>query len=384
MMLNKKSKNRDLIKFPMYGYAGGYTISKIFDSLKKFSFLIDKLETLMLNDKLKDIIIEKPIYITGLARAGTTIVLEMLHKHPDLASHQYKHFLIPYIPHWIGQIFKKNMMFTQSYERLHKDGIIVTHESPEALEEIFWQKFFDRIHNENKSNIISMNVSNPSFENFYRNHIKKLILSQNSSRYLAKNNYNISRLEYLLKLFPNSKFLLIIRNPVEQIASLIKQSSLFLKMESENPFLKDWLRIIGHHEFGYNQVCINVGNTALIHNIRKLWRNKNTYVKGWAYYWVSIYDFIANLLNTNENLKKATLIIRYDDLCETPAKIIDQIIEHTELPIEKFEKVKDYYVKHLHKPTYYTPDFSKQEIACISEVTKATVARYGLKIPRYE
>ena len=374
-----KSKNQSLINFPMYGYAGGYVITKFFDSFNKLSFLLDKLETLILFKDINKINFDRPIYITGLARAGTTIILEMLNKYPDLAAHQYKHFLIPYLPYLIEQIFKKNIIFTKSFERLHKDGIIVTYKSPEVIEEIFWQKFFDDIHNENNSNVISGSVSNPKFESFYRNHIRKLLLSQDCSRYLAKNNYNVTRLEYLLRLFPNSKFLLIIRNPVDHIASLIKQTKLFIKLEQEIPLLKDWLRIIGHHEFGNHQVCINVGNTELIRKIRKLWRNKKTYVKGWAYYWSSIYDFIANHLDTNKNLKKATLIVRYDDLCETPAKIIDQILEHTELSAKKFEKVKKYYVKHIHKPTYYSPDFSNQDLAYISNITKATAARFGLK-----
>ena len=382
-MIKIKSKSQDLTKFPMYGYVWGYAISKFFDSSKSFSLLLDRFESCWLNNDLDILNIERPIYITGLARSGTTIILEMLHKHPDLASHQYKHFLIPYTPYWIGKIVTMKIIFKKSFQRLHKDGIFVTYESPEALEELFWQKFFKGIHNEENSNIISTNDSNPIFEKFYINHIRKLILSQHASRYLAKNNYNITRLEYLLRLFPNSKFLVIIRNPVDQIASLIKQTKLFIELERENPFLKDWLRIIGHHEFGHNQVCINVGYTDLIRKIRKLWRNEKTYVKGWAYYWSSIYDFAAKLLNANEELKKATLIVRYDELCETSEKIIDQILEHTELPTDKFEKVKEYYVEHLHKPTYYTPNFSKQELACISEVTKTTVARFGLTIPNY-
>ena len=125
-------------------------------------------------------------------------------------------------------------------------------------------------------------------------------------------------------------------------------------------------------------MCINVGNTELIHKIRKLWKNNKTSVKGWAYYWTSIYDFIANRLDVNKTLKKATLIVKYGDLCENPATMIDQILEHAELPTAKFEKVKKYYIKHLHKPSYYTSNFSKQNIADINEITKETAARFGL------
>jgi hypothetical protein len=182
----------------------------------------------------------------------------------------------------------------------------------------------------------------------------------------------------LLKIFPDSKILLVVRNPVEHIASLIKQSKLFRILEQENPLLPDWLKIVGHNEFGRNQMCINIGNTDLINEIRKLWRKKETYVKGWAYYWTSIYNFIANQIETNNELKKATLIIRYDELCEASNIIIDKILDHTELPIENFEGVKRFYCRNLHKPTYYSPNFSKQELSEISEITEETKLRFGL------
>ena len=371
-----RSKTQNQREFPMMGYAG-YATSKIFNALKPLSFLLDRIETLRLYNDIHNLTIDKPIYITGVARAGTTIVLEMLSKHPDLASHRYKHLLMPYIPHWFSQITKLTKFYTKPFERLHKDGIFVTRESPEAVEEIFWQEFFKNSHNENVSNLIGGNVSNPRFERFYRNHIKKLIYSQNASRYLAKNNYSLTRLEYLLEIFPSSKFLLIIRNPINQVASLIKQTKLFMKIEHKKPILHEWLSMLGHHEFGNWQTCINVGKIEIIQDIRKLWGKKATFVKGWAYYWNSLYNYIADNLDRNKKLKKATLIVRFDELCETPAKIIDDILDHTELPIRQFGKIKKYYIKHLHQPSYYTPSFSDQERVDINEVTKLTANRFG-------
>ncbi len=371
-----KNKKLDEFDFPFMGYTG-YTITKFFDNFKHLSFLLDKLETSTMRRDMVKIRVDRPIYITGLARAGTTIVLEMLSKHPDLATHRYKHMLMPYLPHWVSQLAKRTNIYSEPFERYHKDGIFVTRESPEAVEEILWQKFFNRVFSENTSNIFDMKVSNPKFEKFYRNHILKLILNQKSSRYLAKNNYNVTRMEYLLRIFPSSKFLLIIRNPVNHIASLIKQTRLFLGIEIKKPLFNEWLRMIGHREFGHNSICINVGNTELIHKIRKLWKNNKTYVKGWAYYWASIYNYVADRLEKNKKLKSATLMVRYEDLCKTPAKIIDKILTHTELPLRKFEKVKDYYVRNLHEPTYYVPNFSDQELEDIIEVTSSTTKRFG-------
>jgi len=373
-----KSKDDDTFKFPLLGYLG-YGVTKFFDSFKFLSFLLDRFESMYLSIDLENVVIDRPIYITGLARAGTTITLEMLSQHSDLASHQYKHLLMPYLPHWISMFIRRLKIYTKPFERIHMDGIFITHESPEAVEEIFWQKYFNNLHDENVSNILNKSTSNPKFENFYQNHIRKLLIDQNRPRYVAKNNYHVSRFEYLLKIFPKAKFLLIIRNPVNQIASLIKQTKLFMNIECKAPLLQDWFRLIGHYEFGHHQVCINLDNTELIHKIRKLWRNKKTCVKGWAYYWRSIYDYVADNLKINKIFREATLVVDYDDLCESPAKIIDHILEHTELSTERFEKVKRYYVNNLHKPTYYNPDFSEQELADISDVTKDTVVRFGLK-----
>ncbi|MFW9818166.1 MAG: sulfotransferase [Candidatus Thorarchaeota archaeon] len=372
-----KSKDQDLYKFPLVGYAG-YAITKFFNSFGSVSLFLDRIETMFMQNDIKKISIDRPIYITGLARAGTTIILEMLDNHPDLASHKYKNVLMPYLPDWFSEISNRFNFYKNPFERLHRDGIFVNRDSPEAVEEAVWQKFFKNLHNEKVSNILGKHDSNPKFEKFYKTHLKKLIINQNCTRYLAKNNYLVTRLDYLLKIFPDSKILLIIRNPVEHIASLIKQSKLFRILEQENPLLPDWLKIVGHNEFGRNQMCINIGNTDLINEIHKLWIKKKTYVKGWANYWTSIYDFLADQLETNKKLKEATLIINYDDLCETPDIIIDKILNHLELPTEKFKLFKRYYCKNLHKPTYYSPNFSKQELSDISNITDETKSRFGI------
>jgi len=84
-----------------------------------------------------------------------------------------------------------------------------------------------------------------------------------------------------------------------------------------------------------------------------------------------------NLLEANKKIKESTLIIRYEDLCETPIETIDKIIVHSDLPLHNFEKIKNYYSRNMHKPTYYTPNFSNQELLHISEITNVTASRFG-------
>ena len=57
-------------------------------------------ESAKLSEELNKIQITKPIFVTGLARSGTTIILEQLAAHKDFASFRYKDFPLVHIPYW--------------------------------------------------------------------------------------------------------------------------------------------------------------------------------------------------------------------------------------------------------------------------------------------
>ncbi len=334
MIKLKKKKSRKYKEFdfpvPMY------FIAKFFHEFPFLANAVHTIESFQLKKKLEQVDIDRPIYIIGLARAGTTITLEMLNQHPDVAGHRYLHMVLPYTPHWTQVIANYTPLMTSPVERLHKDRITVTRDSPEAVEEIFWQKFFENLHDETISNILDVQVQNLQFESFYRDHIKKLLINRNATRYLAKNNYNVARMEYLHRLFPDVKFIIIVRNPFDHIASLVKQDRILKELEYDDPRLLDWTKIIGHREFGTAKVCINFDNPKIIQRIRQLWNHKETYIEGWAVYWSETYSYILKQLKTKTNLAKASLVVRYEDLCENSEIMIDRIIDHIEVDSEKF------------------------------------------------
>ncbi|MHA2243980.1 MAG: sulfotransferase family protein [Candidatus Hodarchaeales archaeon] len=354
-----------------------YFIVKFFHEFPLLANAVHTIESFQLRKKLDRYSIDRPIYITGLARAGTTITLEMLSQHPDVATHKYYHMVSPYTPHWTQQIANQTPIMTSPVERLHKDRIVVTRDSPEAVEEIFWQKFFENIHDENSSNVLDGQVQNLQFETFYPNHIKKLLINQESTRYLAKNNYNVARMEYIHKLFPDVKFIIIIRDPFSHIASLAKQDRILKELEQENARLLDWTKIIGHREFGSARVCINFDNFSTIQRTRQLWNRRDTYVKGWAVYWAQTYSYIHRKLQAQPNLAKASLIVRYEDLCESPEMTIDRIIDHIEVNPKMFNKIKEHYCRKLHKPTYYGTTYTKKEHESILNITGEIAEKYG-------
>mgnify|MGYP003319039763 CR=1 FL=1 len=85
---------------------------------------------------------EDHVFIAGLARAGTTILLNALYESNIFGSLSYSDMPFVLAPNLWSKISfnKKNL---ELKERAHGDGIKVSTESPEAFEEVFWKTFAD-------------------------------------------------------------------------------------------------------------------------------------------------------------------------------------------------------------------------------------------------
>ena len=179
------------------------------------------------------------------------------------------------------------------------------------------------------SNILNAQTSNPDFEQYYKEHITKILLTRNSERYLCKGNYNITRIPYILKLFPDARFIIPVREPSAHIASLIKQHQLFTNGMAENSKEVEHLRRVGHYEFGHDMRLINTDNTHDINAISSL-INSERNIQGWAKYWNSLYRFVLILID-DPILKDSIHIIRYEDLCADSENTLKKALTHCAL-----------------------------------------------------
>ncbi len=111
---------------------------------------LGNLESRLLSRQLAAQRVDRPLYICGLPRAGTTITLQMLSEHPDVATHKYADFLMPYMPYVWNKVFPRIPVdaMRKPVPRIHRDRIEVTRDSAEMGEEILWEHFFPYIHEE--------------------------------------------------------------------------------------------------------------------------------------------------------------------------------------------------------------------------------------------
>ena len=340
----------------------------------KFWIKLGNLESRFLRDELEKVRIEAPIYVAGLARSGSTFLLEALAEHEDTVTHRYKDFPPVFTPYWwnkfLGFMPKKDAV---PAERAHKDGIKITEDSPEAFEEALWMAFFPGLHDPKTSALLGRDQANEAFDGFYKDHIRKLLAVRGARRYLSKGNYNLTRLAYLQRLFEDARFVLPIREPAWHIASLMKQHRLFVAGLKDNRKALDHMRRVGHFEFGPDRRPINAGDDQAIQAIQELW-DKGEEVEGQARYWAHLHGRIADQLDADHKLKDAVLVVSYENLCAEPRSVVRRLFDHCRLPITE-DKVEALAAR-VQFPAYYQPDFSDAERSMIDDITAPVMARF--------
>jgi hypothetical protein len=366
-------KSRHQVEMPVETWLALF--SGFIERNRKIWVHLGRLESTYIYDRLADIDITAPVYICGLARGGSTILLECLVSHNMTASHCYKDFPFVYTPYWWNRYLdcvpQKKELFS---ERAHKDRIFVTSDSPEAMEEILWFTFFPDSLDPKKNSVLDESVENSAFETFYRNHIKKILLIRDGKRYVAKGNYNITRIQYIHKLFPDVRFIVPIREPFAHVASLLKQHRLFCNEEKRNPRALEHMRRTGHFEFGLDRRPINTGNCSQTAKTIRLWElGKDAH--GYANEWRSVYGFLADLLERNEALKDVITVVKYEELCLQTRNVLINLFQKTSLP--NAGEVINTYSEKISAPTYYQPDLAGDEKRIIADETAEVAARFG-------
>ncbi|MEM6349370.1 MAG: sulfotransferase [Cyanobacteria bacterium P01_D01_bin.14] len=281
------------------------------------------LEDKIFSKKLSDFQPDKPVFITALPRAGTTLILECIANVPEFATHRYRDMpfvLIPCFWNSYSRIFQRKV---ESQERAHGDGMQISPDSPEALEEVVWTTFWKRHYKTDR--IIPWELEkNKEFDSFFRSHIRKIIVLRRSkllgfTRYVSKNNANIARTETLKKLFPDSIIVVPFRNPLHHAASLLQQHLNFLSIHKTDTFAAEYMKAIGHYDFGQNLCPIDFDNWL----DRRMSEDSKS-VAFWLEYWVASYKYLLERSSNRLNF------LNYDSLCEDPERGLRRIAEIVE------------------------------------------------------
>jgi hypothetical protein len=338
------------------------------DRFRQFWLGLGRLESSLLEERLNAVPVRAPVYVCGLARSGSTLLHHIVASPPGVATHRVKDYPMVYTPYWWRQATARRRP-TAPRERLHRDRVLTTSESPDALEEMLWMAFFPRCHDPSVDNRLAAGGRHPAFEAYYRAHLGKLLLAEGATRYAAKANYHVARLAYLVRLFPGARIVLPVREPAGHIASLVRQHRWFCQGQRRHPRSLAWMRRSGHFEFGRDRRPMNLGDGERVRAIQRAWATGEE-VRGWAWYWDMVYAHLRRLLDTDAQVRAATLVVRFEELCAAPAETVRAVLDHCALP--DGERVVAQFTPLIRPPNYYQCPLSAAELALIREETAST------------
>ncbi|MBE9640957.1 sulfotransferase [Salipiger mangrovisoli] len=257
-----------------------------------------------------------PVFITSLARGGTTALLNALHDMPELATHRYADMPFLTAPMLWSRMSGHRTQIVER-ERSHGDGMKIGLQSPEAFDEVFWMLHWPEKYHETHIDLWQGDEFKAEAQAFFKRHFAKIaqIRHPNSSypvRYLSKNNANIARLPVLPKLFPGCQIIVPLREPSAHAASLYRQHKNFTKLHAEDSFSKRYMRDIGHFEFGELHRPMDFARDFL----RGRDLEQPDY---WLAYWITCFEHIAHRADK-------LLLVKQDDLRRKPAQTMEHLV----------------------------------------------------------
>jgi hypothetical protein len=266
------------------------------------------------------------VFITGLARAGTTMLLRLLYSTQSFVTLSYRDMPFVLAPGLWGKLTRGHQHAQALSERAHGDGVQVGFDSPEAFEEVFWLTFTgdDYVR---ADRLLAYVVEDGVIERF-RRYVDAIVQAKDEGRqhrYLSKNNNNLLRLDALSRAFPNADIVIPFRNPYDHAASLLQQHQRFCTMHRDDRFALRYMNWLGHFEFGANQRPLDFGAVATLAHA-----GAPTAIDYWIAYWTQVYSAVL------ERAPDAMLFLDFDALCERPDLVLKALatglkLDHTAL-----------------------------------------------------
>jgi len=256
-----------------------------------------------------DVAAGKHVFVSGLARAGTTILMRRFYGTGGYCSLTYRNMPFVLAPNLWKKLSKVSERNVEAAERAHGDRILVDVDSPESLDEVFW-RVFDGDSYITKTHLGPHAPDAETLQKFVA-YINAILNAggEGAARYLSKNNNNILRLASIRKAFPNAAILIPFRDPVAHAGSLLRMHVNFVDSQADDAFVKSYMSWLAHHEFGLDHRPFRfdaVGAERLA-----------AYKPGQLDYWLEVWRQTYGWLETSA--PEDAVFVCYEDLCQDPS-----------------------------------------------------------------
>lgn len=263
---------------------------------------------------------DRHVFIAGLARAGTTVLLRALFEAGGFRSLTYRNMPFVLMPTLWRRLSRPFHASGISRERAHGDGVPVSFDSAEAFEEVFWRVFCGKDYI--LPDCLETHAADDETIGEYRQFIAQVLGAESDERprYLSKNNNNLLRLEVIRRAFPNALILIPFRDPLRQSASLRAQHLNFTERQRTDRFVRQYMDWLGHHEFGSGHKPFRFPSDP------PPTHTDPHEIDYWLHHWTAAYRWAL------KHRKLGLDFVCYERLCEHPRSVLNAALERADRP----------------------------------------------------
>lgn len=257
------------------------------------------------------------IYVCGLARSGTTLLLHLLAQVDDLRSLSYRDMPFPLAPNLWRRISSFAQRKAVAAPRIHGDGMLVDFDSPEGFEEVFWRTFTR--YSANGAALSTTPPSREAMEAFadYRALIANPRGREGNGatrRYLSKNNNNLLRLQLLCDE-DAANVVLVYRDPLAAARSMHRTHAGFGHEQAKSDYMRRYMGWLCHYEFGLDHRPFGFAAGAMDPRLQP------SQLDYWLDYWCAVHEYILRASGP------ALHLLDYDTLCRSPMQTLDSLFD---------------------------------------------------------